>query len=152
MPTWRNPLLAVAPITLALAQTACQIDGSSQAPQWKEASSSTYEVVVVRDDQNRQFQAAVIHTGFLEQSRVSPILGRRFFARELTQGELGTAMVSYAHWEEAFNRDPAVIGKSIRLNGEPFTVVGLMPRGYDFPPGTKLWLCRRPPATEQSPN
>lgn len=139
----RTKLLLLVLVMLPLA--ACQIDGSSQSRQWKEPTKSTYEVLHVRDGQGREIQVAVIQVGFLEESAVSPILGRRFFTRELTAKDVATAMISYAHWKDAHGGDPAITGKTVMLNGEPFTVVGLMPKGFDFPAGTKLWLSRRPP-------
>ena len=141
MPFPRTKLVLLIAVAVALA--ACQIDGSSQSRQWKEASPATYEVATVRDGQNREIQVAVIHVGFLEESRVSPILGRRLFTRELTAKDAATAMISYAHWQEAYSGDRAILGKTVFLNGEPFTMVGLMPQGFEFPSRTKLWLSRR---------
>jgi hypothetical protein len=42
-------------------------------------------------------------------------------------------------WHDRFNADPGVVGRSIVLNGVPHTVVGIMPRDFDFPNGAAFW-------------
>jgi putative ABC transport system permease protein len=64
---------------------------------------------------------------------VRPILGREFLPGE--EGSPGTpasrvAVLSYELWQRKFGRDPSVIGRSIQLDGQPFAVVGVLPRGF----------------------
>ncbi len=67
-----------------------------------------------------------------------PALGAGFppgplYARELV------AVISHRLWRERFGADPAIVGKTITLNDEAFTVVGVMPAGFDYPKGTDVW-------------
>ncbi|HSL22224.1 MAG TPA: ABC transporter permease [Vicinamibacterales bacterium] len=63
---------------------------------------------------------------------VRPALGRPFTREDDEAGRL-VAVLSDALWERTFGRDPAAIGRSILLDRQPFTIVGVMPRGFTFP-------------------
>jgi len=73
--------------------------------------------------------------------RVPPALGRAFTDNE---GEIGSdqkVMLSYALWQKLYAGDPSVLGRELRLNGRPFTIVGVMPRGFLFvDPAVRFWI------------
>jgi putative ABC transport system permease protein len=72
---------------------------------------------------------------------VAPALGRTFLANEDQPGQEHVVVLSDALWQRRFNRDPSIINRAIALNGETFTVVGVMPRGFFFPAReTELWV------------
>ncbi|HJT27073.1 MAG TPA: ABC transporter permease [Pyrinomonadaceae bacterium] len=72
---------------------------------------------------------------------VAPALGRTFLANEDQPGQEHVVVLSDALWQRRFNRDPSIINRNIALNGETFTVVGVMPRGFFFPlRETELWV------------
>lgn len=72
---------------------------------------------------------------------VAPALGRTFLANEDQLGQEHVVVLSDALWQRRFNRDPSIINRNIALNGETFTVVGVMPRGFFFPlRETELWV------------
>jgi putative ABC transport system permease protein len=76
---------------------------------------------------------------------VAPMLGRTFGAGDDRPGRR-VAVLSHRTWERRFGADPGVIGKKLTLDGEPYTVVAVMPRGFQFSHrGTELWV---PPAFE----
>src|SRR5579871_5532981 len=61
---------------------------------------------------------------------VQPALGRMFSAEEDQKGAGSVVIVSHALWKTRFGSRPDILGSSISLDGEPFTVVGVMPRGF----------------------
>ena len=65
--------------------------------------------------------------------QTKPVLGRAFTDAEAELGAPKTVVLNDAFWKNRFARDPAIIGKTIRLNGEVFTVIGVMPPGFYFP-------------------
>ena len=69
-----------------------------------------------------------------------PLLGRTFTADE--EGpETKAAVLSYRLWQRRFGGDPKLVGGFIRMNGERYSVIGVMPAGFQFPdPDTELWL------------
>jgi predicted permease len=73
--------------------------------------------------------------------RVAPALGRAFTDNE---GEIGSAqkvMLSYALWQKLYAGDASILGRELRLNGRPFTIVGVMPRGFLFvDPDVRFWI------------
>ena len=72
---------------------------------------------------------------------IQPTLGRAFAADEDRPGAPAIAIVSDRFWRARFNADAAAIGKSIVLDGEPHTIVGIMPAGMRFPSRlTDVWL------------
>jgi putative ABC transport system permease protein len=72
---------------------------------------------------------------------VPAALGRTFADGEDQTGRENVAVLSDALWTRRFNRDPGIINRNVTLNGESFTVVGVMPAGFFFPVReTELWV------------
>jgi predicted permease len=72
---------------------------------------------------------------------VDPQLGRAFLPEEDQQGANQVVILSHGLWQRRFGSDPAIIGRTINLDGQSFTVVGVMPRNFQFPSRTdQLWV------------
>ena len=72
---------------------------------------------------------------------VEPVLGRTFLPEEDMTGKHRVVVLSERLWQRRFNRDPSIVNRNITLNGESFTVVGVMPRGFFYPAReTELWV------------
>jgi predicted permease len=71
---------------------------------------------------------------------VAPELGRTFTAEEDRPGAPKVVVLSDKLWRSTFQADPAILGKPITLDGEPYDVIGVMPRGFDYPPDVQLWM------------
>ncbi|MES1260243.1 MAG: ABC transporter permease, partial [Acidobacteriota bacterium] len=69
-----------------------------------------------------------------------PVLGRDFMPSDNTPGAAPVAMLTYGFWERRFGKDPAIIGRTIRMNGAPTTVIGVMPKCFSFPQKQDLWV------------
>ena len=77
---------------------------------------------------------------FFRLLRVAPALGRTFSEQEGEPGNDKRVVLSYALWQSQFGGDPQAVGKDIRLDGQPYTIVGVMPRGFYFlNPNVMLW-------------
>ena len=70
---------------------------------------------------------------FFTTFRVQPILGRAYTAEEQVPGRNQVALLSHALWQSRFGGDPQIIGRSIRLNAEQVTVIGVMPPSFMYP-------------------
>jgi putative ABC transport system permease protein len=72
---------------------------------------------------------------------IEPALGRTFRTNEDQPGQEHVVVLSHALWQRRFNQDPSIVNRNITLNGEAFTVVGVMPRGFFFPERENdLWI------------
>ena len=86
-----------------------------------------------------QIPVAYVTTEFFQTLRTNPVIGRGFSAGEDEQGRDSVAILSNELWKERFGADPEILGKTIRLDGVGRTVIGIMPRGFEFP-GVKVWM------------
>ncbi len=93
---------------------------------------SPQEYVAVGDDVQLVSTVGVTDQ-FFSVLGVRPLLGRTFLPTEypkLDRTPFEHVILTYDVWDRAYGRDPAIIGKSISLNGFPLTVVGVMPAGF----------------------
>jgi len=81
-----------------------------------------------------------VSANFFDVLGVSPALGRAFSATEEEPGADQVAVVSYGFWQRRFAGDAALLGTVIQMNGKKYTVVGIMPRGFDYPVPMELWV------------
>ncbi|MDH4350451.1 MAG: ABC transporter permease, partial [Gemmatimonadota bacterium] len=70
---------------------------------------------------------------------VMPQLGRTFLPEENAPGGAQVAILSHGLWARRFGSDPDVVGRTIQLDGQAFTVVGVMPAGFQSIPATDVW-------------
>ena len=70
---------------------------------------------------------------------VAPAFGRAFTADEDQPGGARAVMLSHAFFQRRFNGDAGIVGRAISLDGEPYTVVGIMPAGFQSLPSVDVW-------------
>ena len=82
--------------------------------------------------------------GLLGTLGVAPELGRLVTPQDDELGAPAVAVISHALWRRAFGGDRAVVGRDVIVNGQPRTVVGVMPESFAFPPGeadaSDVWM------------
>jgi len=85
--------------------------------------------------------AGVVPTqaNFFDVIGVRPLLGRGFAPGEDAAGKNHVAVLSYGFWQRRFGGNPQAVGKAVELNDEAYTVVGVMPRWFNFPSAPDLW-------------
>ena len=71
--------------------------------------------------------------GFFPVLHAQPILGRVFVEGEDEAGRDREVILSYDTWRNRFSANPAIVGSNIQLNDQAFTVIGVMPRGFEYP-------------------
>ena len=80
-----------------------------------------------------------VSANYLSILGVQPRLGRLYTDQEDTVGGPRVALLSDHLWRITFQSDPGIVGKAITLDGNPFIVLGVMPRGFDYPAGVEVW-------------
>lgn len=87
-----------------------------------------------------RIQAQRATTGFFTVFGLQPMLGRLFTPEEDVPGHNHVALLSYGLWQSLLAGDPAAIGRSLRLNGENYEIVGVMPPEFQKGDTTRLWV------------
>jgi predicted permease len=80
-----------------------------------------------------RLEGARVSAGFFPTLGVSPLLGRTFNASEEQQGHEHEAVLSSRLWKSRFGGDAHILGKRIELDGDQYTVIGVMPASFTFP-------------------
>jgi putative ABC transport system permease protein len=81
--------------------------------------------------------AAGVTAGFFETLGVAPLLGRTLAPDEEAPGGPSVVLIGHGLWQRRFGSDPALVGKSISINGDMRTVIGILPPEFDFPRGAE---------------
>lgn len=71
---------------------------------------------------------------------INPRLGRTFLPEEAQQGRDRVVLLSYGLWQRAFGADPQIVGKEVIVDGRSCQIVGVMPKGFDYPSPSELWM------------
>jgi len=81
-----------------------------------------------------------------------PMLGRDFIAEDERPGAPPVVMLAYHVWRDRYAQDPAIVGKTVRVDEVPRMVIGVMPPGRRFPEETDLWIPLLPDAARERRN
>lgn len=88
----------------------------------------------------QRLAAARITANLVPMLGVTPALGRAFLPEEEKPGRNQVALLSDGLWQRQFGGDRSIVNQAIQLNGESYTVVGVMPAGFQFTGSRELWV------------
>jgi predicted permease len=89
----------------------------------------------------QRIHGMVVTPSWFKLLRVSPALGRPFMEEEGEVGREREVILSHGLWEQLYAGDKSVLGRGLRISGQPFTIVGVMPAKFDFiDPDVRLWM------------
>ena len=94
---------------------------------------------VAGDAQAERASGARVSANYFRVFGVRPQLGRTFLPEEETLGRDRVIVLSDAYWRRRFAAAPDIIGRQLLLNGWQYTVVGVMPKGFAYPPTAEAW-------------
>jgi putative ABC transport system permease protein len=101
-------------------------------------NGSTVNMTIGADAQ--RFTGAYVSAGFMKALGVTPVMGRDFTREDNTPGAPKVTIIGYELWQRHFGGTPDILGRSVRLNGKPATVIGVMAPGFAFPQNEQLWI------------
>lgn len=115
---------------------------------FEDMASYAYNVFDITGQREpERVRGVFVSTNFFSVLGEKPLLGRTFRPEEEREP---LVVLSYKLWERRFGCNPSIIGQSIALSGDSYTVIGIMPRGFQFPPrdprarsvdtGTEVWV------------
>ncbi len=87
-----------------------------------------------------RYSGAWVSPGFLDLLRVDPLLGRGFKPTDAAAGADPVVLIGYQVWQQDYGGADDVVGRTVRVNGRPTTVVGVLPRDFRFPVSQDVWL------------
>jgi putative ABC transport system permease protein len=120
-------------------------DWRSRTHAFVEIASVTGRSLTLSDgDEPERFSGATVSWNMFPMLGVQPILGRQFRPEEDTPGGPRVVLLSHGVWQRRYGGDPAVVGRTITVNGNPHTVIGVMPTKFLFPNNAQLWIPQTP--------
>jgi len=116
---------------------------------WKQQGGEVFESLMALEDWDvslrgsgvpERVPAQRVAPEFFDALGVRPVRGRSFRKEEAEPGNGSRVVLSHAVWQRIFDQDPEIVGKEVLIDGKTSTVVGVAPRGFEFPEGTEVWL------------
>ena len=101
-------------------------------------NGSTVNMTIGSDAQ--RFTGAYVTDGFMKALGVAPIMGRDFTPEDNKPGAPKVTIIGYDLWKRNFAGASDILGRNVRLNGKPATVIGVMGPGFAFPQNEQLWI------------
>jgi len=88
----------------------------------------------------QRYNGAWVSPGFLGLLRVNPLLGRGFEPTDAAAGADPVVLIGYEVWRRDFGGAADVVGRSVRVNARPTTIIGVLPQDFRFPISQEVWL------------
>ena len=116
---------------------------------WRNGNTSFKEMAAISsrnfnltgDGEPLRIEGAAVSAGFFSALGIDPVMGRIFTAEEDRPGATRVVALSHGLWKSRFGEDPKILGKTILLDGESYTVLGVMPPAFHFPdPDDQVWI------------
>jgi predicted permease len=92
------------------------------------------------DGEPQRVQATFATSGLFSMLGVRPVVGRAFVPEEDKAGSAPVVMLSHRFWESRFGSDPAVVGRTLSLDGNRVTLVGVLPTGFPLAAWADVWM------------
>ena len=145
---YREPERMVLPVSTNAAREITR-GGVSYADylDWKN-ETDVFEHVAVYQGQNadltdggepQRVSVGRVSEDYFAVMKAPPVVGRTFGPEDYKPGPVRALVLSYGLWQQRFGGDPAIIDRTIMLNGSPYPVIGVMPKDSQFPGTHDLW-------------
>lgn len=139
MPWERHPLTGKEEVSYADFQ-----DWRAQSQTFEDMAAYTYRsfgrFVIGKDALPSEVEGTYTTANLFSVLGVQPILGRNFLPEEDKEARNHVVLLSSRLWEQRFHSDPKIVGQQVRINAQPFTVVGVMPSSVTAPSWSDIWM------------
>ena len=92
------------------------------------------------DKAPERLRGSFVSTNTFGLLRVAPILGRDFRREDDERGAAPVAIIGHGLWMDRYGSDPAIVGRVVKVNNAPTTIIGVMPLGFRYPFNEQMWL------------
>jgi predicted permease len=117
--------------------------GSQRSVQQLSAFRDSHRYLRVPGGTTGDVQVAEMTASGFDVARVPPLLGRPLLASDEAGGAPAVLVIGHDEWRRDFGADRGIVGREVRLDGTPYTVVGVMPEGFRFPYSHGYWTALR---------
>jgi putative ABC transport system permease protein len=104
------------------------------------AAMDSTEVTITGVGDPIRVEGTEASASFFDVLRVRPLIGRTFAGDENEPGKDKVVVLSYGLWQQRFGGRADVVGSTVAMDGEPRTIIGVMPRGFSYPSEQQLWI------------
>lgn len=112
-------------------------DWQARSHSFQQIAYYTIQVPTLGGTSNPRIMPQIVSsTNLFDTLEARPMMGRAFFPTDSAPGQTNVVILSAGTWEDIYHADPQIIGRSVPINGIPYTVIGIMPRGFAFPANT----------------
>ncbi len=91
-------------------------------------------------DRPERYHGAHVTANLFRVLGIAPLIGRDFSDDDAKPGAPAVTMLAYSLWRARYGGDPSIVGREVRVDGQPTTVVGVMPKDFTYPRNEDLWL------------
>lgn len=139
-------------VALVDARPGQNIDMNSVAPatyfEWKDQARSFEQMAAYQwnalnltgEGQPEKVQGFEVTANFFDMLGVQPRMGRTFLPEEEQRGKDQEIILSYGLWQRRYASDPNILGKTIKVYGKTFMIIGVMAKGFDYPKPAEAWV------------
>jgi putative ABC transport system permease protein len=102
-------------------------------------TSFTMRFTVTGDMEPDRVEGPFVAWNLFHVLKVRPAVGRLFTSEDAGEGRANVALISYSYWHQRFGGSPDAVGSQLTVDGNPFTVIGVMPAGFHFVHDADFW-------------
>ena len=135
---WISELLGRPPVEVAVAGDYFSVSEENRVF----SSVAAYDTTTLNwagVEKPEQVDAAQVTSSFFRVFGTAPMMGRYLSAAEDGPREAAVVVLSYGFWRTRLGADPHVVGRTLVLDRQPCTVIGVMPQGFDYPKNMQMW-------------
>ena len=142
MQVWHVPPAKSFPgMTMFAVSPANYLDWHSQSSSFAQMAAYGFRSFTVGGTERPEaIQAGTVASDFFPLLRVQPLFGRTFAPEEDQAGQGHVVVLGYNFWRDHFASERNIVGRNILLDGETYSVIGVMPETFRFPSWAKLWV------------
>jgi predicted permease len=142
MQVWHVPPAKSFPgMSLFSVSPANYLDWQSQNRSFEQMAAYGFESFNVGGGERPEaIRGAAVAPGFFSILRVQTVLGRTFSPEEDRPGQGHVVILGHTLWRDHFGADTGIVGRNVLLDGQTYTVVGVMPPKFKFPAWAELWV------------
>ena len=134
----RHAWAGAAALCFALAGCDHPAVSSVSTPSSDSFRAEAFEVRI--GEATEKVNGASVTSAFFREAKVLPMVGRLFLDKEHQSADARVVVIAASFWQRRFGGDPALIGRTLTVNQQQCTVVGILPKTFQFPSDAEIWI------------